>query len=126
MVGSAHVRGDEESLILREYLRLPVTVEGIGSIHKSVCDGASTRQEQCTAFVLAIARLDSCAVRKPVTAAGLDSAAVPTYGVSHEEALIRISVQVLVVDEEVLPSEVLGETFGAHGFHAQIHVGQER
>ena len=102
VLGSTHERGDEESLILGEDLHLPVTVEGIGSIHKSVCDCASTRQEQSTAFVLAIARLDSCAVRKPVTAAALDSTAVPTDGVSYEETFIRISVQILIVDEEVL------------------------
>lgn len=59
MLGSAHVGGDEEPLVLGEDLRSPLGVEGVGGIHKSVRDRTAAGEKERAGFVLAIARFDS-------------------------------------------------------------------
>src|SRR5437016_13708109 len=102
MLGSAHVGGDEEPLVLGEELRSPLGVEGVGGIHKSVRDRTAAGQKERAGFVLAIACLDSRAGRDPITGTAFNCPGVPANCVPDHEAFICISVEVLAVCKEVI------------------------
>lgn len=110
---------------MSEELRLPVAPHGIGASHKAIGDGAATRQEECSALVLAITGFYSRASGEPVTGSAFYSAGVAANRVSQHEALVGIPVDVLVVDKEVRASEVNREAFGADGLDAQVHMRQK-
>lgn len=122
---SAHIGGYEKSLVLSEELGLPVGIEGVRSIHEAVRDRPPAGQEERTDLVLAVARLDSRAVGKPVTRAAFDSAAITADGIAKQEAFVRIAIEILIIYEEVLSAKVMRKAFGTNCLHAKIHVRQE-
>ena len=126
MLRPVHIGRYKESLVLGENVRLPVTTDCKMTIHKAVCDRAAARQEERADLVLAIASLDSTAGRKPVTCEAFDSATITTNSIAQQEALVRIVIEILIVNEEMLAAEVMSQPFRADGFDAQIHMLQER
>lgn len=108
MLGSAHVGGNEEPLVLGEELRSPLGVEGVGGIHKSIRDRTAAGQEERAGFVLAITCLDSRAGRKPIAGTAFNCPGVPANRVSNHEAFICVSVEVLAVRKEVIRTKVFG------------------
>src|SRR5258707_9722276 len=125
MLGSAHVGGYEEPLVLGEDLRSPVAIEGIGGIYKAIGDRTAAGQEERAGLVLAIACFDSRAGGKPITGATFNCPGVPANRVSNHETFICISVQVLAICKEVVWTEVFNKALGTDGFDAQVHVRQE-
>src|SRR5258705_3806334 len=106
MLGPAHIRGYEEPLVLGEELRSPVAIEGIGGIHKAICDRTATGQEKRAGFVLAITCFDSRTGGKPITGTTFNRPGVSANRVSNHETFICISVEVLAICKEVQPTEV--------------------
>ena len=125
MLRAGHVGRDEKSFILSEDLRRPLFVDGEGTIHEAVCDGGAAGQEERPAFVLAIACLNPCAGGEPVACAAFDGAGIATDSVAEHEAFVRVSIDVLIIDEEVASAEIFKQTFRTYCFYAQIHVLQE-
>jgi hypothetical protein len=123
---SAHIGGYEKSFVLGEELCLPMAIDGIRGIHKAICDRPAAGKINCAGFVLAITSFDSRAGREPVAGATLNRTAVTTDGVAKQEALVRIAIDVLTIDEIVCSAVVMRKAFRADCFDAQIHMLQKR
>ncbi len=100
-------------------------IDSVRTVYKSVCNRAAAGKKQCSPFILPISDLESSACREPITGPAFDRTRITAHCIPQEESLVGVSIEVLIVDEEVSTTEIIRETLRAYSLNAQIHVGKK-